>query len=219
MAITDFDKEIGSRIAYILEEEYPEVSKDEIAELLGIAPPNLSEMFSGKRKFRVEMIYQIAERLGCSTDYLLGRSEVPSVDADIQAACAYTGLPEKVMERLAVLCRNNAQVFARDSKGEYPETVVSAVRAFEDLVMCLDFWSFLFDTDNLRNSVRIGKQALDNPDRFDNNAIIPIKDMIELSQFRLSKSFLKITDKLYQVDEVVDKLMSLWLSEGRQHNG
>ena len=192
MAITDFDKEIGSRIAYILEEEYPEVSKQEIAELLGIAPPNLSEMFSGKRKFRVEMIYQIAERLGCSTDYLLGRSEVPSVDADIQAACAYTGLPEKVMERLAVLCRNNAPVFARDSKGEYPETVVSAVRAFEDLVMCLDFWSFLFDTDNLRNSVRIGKQALDNPDRFDKSVFLCVTPRNIAFEAMLCKFFCKL---------------------------
>ena len=219
MAISDFDKEIGSRIAYILEEEYPEVSKQEIAELLGIAPSNLSEMFYGKRKFRLEMIYQIAERLGCSTDYLLGKSEVPSVDGDIQAACAYTGLPEKVMKRLALLCRNDSLLFARDSKGEYPDTVVSAARAFEDLVMCPEFWLFLFDTDNLRNSVRTGKMALDQPESFPDDAVIQMKDMIELSQFRLSKSFLKITDKLYHVDEVVDRMTGLLFSESREQNG
>lgn len=133
MAISDFDKELGRRVAYILEELYPNIDKKEIAELIGVKPSNLSEMFSGKRHFQVEMLYKIAERLDCSVDFLLGRSDILSMEEDIQNACFTTGLSEGAIKHLKFF------------KG-YPDMIA----ALNDFITSKKLIDFTFEFANAR---------------------------------------------------------------------
>ncbi len=122
MALSDFDKELGNRIAGILDREYPDIPKQEIANLIGVLPPALSDMFSGKRHFRVEMVYKIARRLGCSVDYLLGNADDPTTDPDMQAAIKALGLSQKAVE-------NVAEIAGMQSNSQIPSSVDAFLRS------------------------------------------------------------------------------------------
>lgn len=45
----------------------------------------------------INNLCKLADHFGVSTDYLLGRSDIQTADADIQAACKTTGLTEKAI--------------------------------------------------------------------------------------------------------------------------
>ncbi len=59
---------------------------------------------------RTEYLYVLADFYGVSTDYLLGLSPVPSLDADIQQACKYTHLSKPVITWLHCENEENLQI-------------------------------------------------------------------------------------------------------------
>ena len=56
----------------------------------------------GERKPDLEIIEALATTFEVSADYLLGLTDVKSVNADIVAACKYTGLTEGAMHNLCL---------------------------------------------------------------------------------------------------------------------
>jgi transcriptional regulator with XRE-family HTH domain len=54
----------------------------------------------GKAKPDIDTLVTIAGFFGVTTDYLLGKSDVKSVDTEMQAVCKFTGLTEKAVEVL-----------------------------------------------------------------------------------------------------------------------
>lgn len=64
----------------------------ELAEKLNITANTVSFWCSGKRTPNSEQLIQIAKILGVSTDFLLGLSDAPTSDKDLQFICDYTGL-------------------------------------------------------------------------------------------------------------------------------
>ena len=49
----------------------------------------------------INTLCSLADHFGVSTDYLLGRTDIPTCDVDIQTACKTTGLSEKAVEAIA----------------------------------------------------------------------------------------------------------------------
>lgn len=49
----------------------------------------------------INTLCQIADHFGVSTDYVLGRTDIRTQDADIQAACKTTGLSDESIEKLS----------------------------------------------------------------------------------------------------------------------
>ena len=74
--------------------ERSEKSQEELARLLGVTQQSLSRYEKGQRQPSVDFIVKAAAFFGVSTDYLLGLSEIQSMDADIQTVCKATGLDE-----------------------------------------------------------------------------------------------------------------------------
>ena len=70
----------------------------------------------------------LADYFNVTTDYLLGRTDVATPDADLRAVCEYTGLSEETIEMVSSLsCKESAMldmylIFAL-SKGYYPKTI------------------------------------------------------------------------------------------------
>ena len=56
---------------------------------------------------RVEYLYCLADFFGVSLDYLFGKTDVQTVDCDIQSACRYTGLSEGAITTIRTLATDD----------------------------------------------------------------------------------------------------------------
>ncbi len=83
---------IGDRINTAL--AIADKKQKELAANLGVKDNVISYFVSGARTPNTEQIIKISEFLGVSADYLLGLSDVASVEPDIKMICDYTGLTE-----------------------------------------------------------------------------------------------------------------------------
>ena len=97
---------IGNRISILRQREG--LTQQELADLLNTRRENVSYWENGTRDIKSETIVLIAETLNTTADYLLGLSDVPSVDTDLKAVCDYTGLSQEAVE----LLKNNSDIDA-----------------------------------------------------------------------------------------------------------
>ncbi len=97
---------IGERILGLRKEL--NLSQKELAEKTGITEASLSRYENNLREPKAEIITKISEVLGCSTDYLLGRTDnkkdytkcASNLGKDTYRYSAYKEVEEKIMERL-----------------------------------------------------------------------------------------------------------------------
>lgn len=78
----------------------------EVASVTGITKSlidDLESTLSNKRNVGYMTIKKLAEYYGVSSDYLLGLSETPSIDEDIQVACKVTGLSGEAIHCLQAI--------------------------------------------------------------------------------------------------------------------
>lgn len=193
MAFTNLEKEIGVRIGTILDRDFPNVQKKDLALKLGIPNSNFSDMLSGKRRFHVDMIYTLAEALNVSSDYLIGRSDVPSASADMQAAVKVLGLSQKAVENIA--SRNEALIALNEELG-------TGQRSSMDLFFESDYSGVFFDAWDI-----VGEQAKALYDsvseyryRMSNEEL---SAMLQLSVFRLMKAAEAAALGIFNPDEII----------------
>lgn len=75
-------------------------SNTEFADFLGISRQTVGFYINGERIPDILVLRQIAEKCSVSADWLIGLSEVKSVNADVKMVCDYTGLTQESVERL-----------------------------------------------------------------------------------------------------------------------
>ena len=75
-------------------------SRQELAEIFGCDTSTITKHYNGDRGITTDYLIKYAEYFGVSADYLLGLSDVPTTNAEIQAICKYTGLSYAAVERL-----------------------------------------------------------------------------------------------------------------------
>lgn len=80
------------------------MKQEECAEKIGISRAALSSYENGSRTMDIEILYKFSELFNVSTDYLLGRTPHSTTDEDEQNALKVTGLSEKALENIRVLC-------------------------------------------------------------------------------------------------------------------
>lgn len=109
-------KYIGDRINTLLARDG--VTQKELAELLGLeqSPNTVSYYVGGQRKPKLEELLKMAEHFDTSVDYLLGRTEVPTTDANIKAVCEFLGLSENAVIGLHNWGRRHSVIFDKDGK-------------------------------------------------------------------------------------------------------
>lgn len=72
---------------------FGDMGQMELAVKIGISQGVISSIKNNKAKApAADTIFRIARYFNVSADYLLGLSDVPSVDVDLKAVCDYTGL-------------------------------------------------------------------------------------------------------------------------------
>lgn len=70
------------------------ISQQVLADALGVTRQSLSVYEKAERTINTELLVRIANYFKVSADYLLGLSDVATLDADIQVVGKYTGLSE-----------------------------------------------------------------------------------------------------------------------------
>ena len=83
---------LGERLKALREEKG--ISQDELATALEMSRLSIGNYERGVRTPEAETIIRLAKHFSVSADYLLGLSDVKSVDADIKSVCEFTGLSE-----------------------------------------------------------------------------------------------------------------------------
>lgn len=75
------------------------LSQPELAERLGMEPKKgrstINNWELGANKVKDDALKALSERLNVSADYLLGLSDVKTLDTNIQSVCSLTGLSEQ----------------------------------------------------------------------------------------------------------------------------
>lgn len=102
---SEISKAIGKRINALLAKKFKR--QKDLATALGVNDNTISYFVSGKRMPNTEQIIKISDFFGVSADYLLGLSDTPTTDKDIQFICEYTGLSEKSVEKLHTKLANS----------------------------------------------------------------------------------------------------------------
>ena len=89
-----------NRSQYTQNEKY---SDKKLAEELGISRTTFSRIRNGETQPSCAAIANIADYFKVSVDYLMGLSDVASLDKDVRLVCNATGLDEEAVEQLLVL--------------------------------------------------------------------------------------------------------------------
>lgn len=78
------------------------MTQQEVADKVGVSRQNVGLWIRGKTVPDIYTLSKIADAFKVSTDYLLGRTENPSVEEDIQIACKVTRLSEETIHNLQI---------------------------------------------------------------------------------------------------------------------
>lgn len=87
-AFSAYQKQLGTR------------TQNDLAAALHVAQPTISNWMSGARGVPAERVPDLAQALGCSTDYLFGLTEQPAPDPNARGAGEYTGLSPAAISAL-----------------------------------------------------------------------------------------------------------------------
>ena len=82
-----------------------------LAEYLGVSVQAVNQYKQGTAFPKTENLIKIAEFYGISVDYLLGRTSIPNMDANMQAVHRMTGLSVEAISKLSEMKYDGNQVF------------------------------------------------------------------------------------------------------------
>lgn len=105
----DIKKTIGMRINTLLA-EHNKRQKD-LAYFLGVTDNTISYFVNGNRIPNTEQIIKIAEFFNVSSDFILGISDVSSIDENLKSVCEYTGISESAIDKIKELNNDEMIIF------------------------------------------------------------------------------------------------------------
>lgn len=84
-----------------------EKNRQEIADKIGCDVSLITKHYNGDRNVTIDYLKKYAKCFKVSSDYLLGLSDAPTSDKDLQFICDYTGLSINTINNLRELKSNN----------------------------------------------------------------------------------------------------------------
>lgn len=126
------------------------LSETKQAELIDIPYQTFHKYVKGTAECSISNLAKIANYYEVSTDYLLGLSDNPSVEPDIQNACNITGLSKKSIDKLKLMKKSSATTYQNGVvKKICPQTVI-----VDKLLSSTAFWQFTYQLSWLLNEKR-----------------------------------------------------------------
>ena len=192
---------IGRRISGLLADRG--LTQKELAVAVGVHVNVVSYWCRSVRVPNIDQIVDIAKFFGVPTDYLLGVSDVETLDMDMMALCHTTGLTKEAAANLL-----------RFSRPQEPETedVMPAVNAMlSDSAVSSGLVSYIYflmeDCERADDYLREGE----HPDSRLAKAMATGKlvDGMELSLFRADEAFRSALDKALGYRRIIDGLRNI----------
>lgn len=107
------------------------ITQQELADKLEITRQSLSLYEKAERTINIELLAKIADFFNVSTDYLMGRTDVSSINKDIQVACNVTGLSEHIIKHLYVLVNSGITNYDKNAL----ESIISSINDYTLLLL------------------------------------------------------------------------------------
>lgn len=133
----------------------------ELAKAICMRPQTVSLYVKGQSFPDVNGLTKIADYFHVSADYLLGRSENPTIEPDIINACNVTGLSQKSVENIVDSIRKNRGAWRKINGEEVvPYKVIDMLnmllesKQFVDLFECLGLF-LIYGNDKFFNNTSV----------------------------------------------------------------
>ncbi len=88
------------RFCMLMDSHRPKMTQEEFGRILGVSKSSIGFYRDGTNQPNYSILLKIADFFGCSTDYLLGRTDYRGADPQLRMICDYTGLRESAVAEL-----------------------------------------------------------------------------------------------------------------------
>lgn len=178
-----------------------DTTQEQLAAVLGLAArQSVTGYTDGSTSPTPEKIVAVAKYYGVTADYLLGLSDNPSIDPDIQAACKTTGLSQRAIENIIKLKGMETEVVDEEILCALP---IRPLEAFEKMVESSEIIELCVRFAALDASCARLQLCVENS--FDSYDIAVSKEGIEISLYRLAKQAEALAEDMYKIAETKKK--------------
>lgn len=132
-------------------------TQEQLAKAISITRQSLSRYETNERTPSIDLIYRIAKHYNVSSDYLLGLSDVQTLDIDIQTACNLTGLSEGAIFACGILTNDEKKVIEL----LLSETLKCTDEEHEGNPLLFDLTEYIFNANS-----EIADDAFENMSKF-----------------------------------------------------
>lgn len=172
---------LSKNIRYLLDKHGETITS--LSRVLHITRQSVAQYVDGKGQPNADKLLAIAEHFGVSVDYLLGRTDTPTTDADERACCDYTGLSKEAVDWLHK---------RKDTDNKIVVEIINAL--FEDKDSDLAFMLFfsMFDYATSQFSSVVIKDNVMKSDRK-----VDTDEARALLKYYAQETFSLVLDRLY----------------------
>lgn len=131
-------------------------TQEGLAKEVGVTRQAIAQYKDGKTQPTIDVLERMADYYEVTTDFLLGRTDVSSMDTDLQKVSKFTGLSEKALENIGMLSISpNIEI------SKYERTIPCSLREVLDMFLSNEnFVMFWFNwVKMLSNSLMIRKDG------------------------------------------------------------
>lgn len=132
-----------------------------IADSIGVSRQALNKWVNGETVPDIFSAVKIADLFDVSTDYLTGRTDVSSVDADVQTACKVTGLSENSVRNLSII-KNTDKNLSYKPNNIKKIMLCPRIKIADYLISNFQFWSFCYDISCTLNDKKLFEESVFN---------------------------------------------------------
>ena len=151
----DYRERFSKRLVQLREQKG--ITQQELADKLEITRQSLSLYEKAERTINIELLAKIADYFDVSADYLMGRTDVSSMNEDIQTACKVTGLSENAIKMLSQF--KNAD---HNKNPDRQNRFICPRNKIADYLICgFQFWSYCYDISCTLNYRRLSDESIE----------------------------------------------------------
>lgn len=196
-------------------------TRKEIAEQLKCDTSTITKHYNGDRDITTDFLIKYANLFDVSADYLLGLSDTPTTDKDIQFICDYTGLSERAIEVLSIYNNN------KRTKNKLTPIINKLLKSHKLPFICWcidDFSEAIEQKNNVLDCLMTEDLRLSENNEDKENVIEQYKkltDKADLSLFRLQETITDFTKiccwntlkEVYKKEDIFNDVINNYIGE------